>query len=102
MIVTTGVNDDNMCHCVMYNCSMCIANVLTVAVRCCACRNRSDRRLALPASLLCDVVLSVACRFRLRGLVDVVVVCCCLSDAMIKTNMATMCISIFGLFLLCS
>ena len=82
MIVTTGVNDDNMCHCVMYSCSMCIANVLTVAVRCCTCRIRSDRRLALPVSLLCDVVLSLACRFRLRGLVDVVVVCCWLSDAM--------------------
>src|SRR6476469_7143441 len=52
-------------HCEMYNCSMCIANVLTLAVRCCTCRIRSDRRLALPASLLCDVVLSVACRFRL-------------------------------------
>src|ERR1700739_2182804 len=82
MSVTAGVNDDNMCHCAMYNCSMCIANVLTVAVRCCTCRNRSDRRLALSASLLCDVVLSLACRFRLRGLVDVVVICCCLSDAM--------------------
>ena len=82
MIVTTGVNDDSMCRCEMYNCSMCIANVLTLAVRCCTCRIRSDRRLALPASLLCDVVLSVACRFRLRSLVDVVVVCCCLSDGM--------------------
>ena len=80
MIVTTGVNDDNMCHCVMYNCSMCIANVLTLAVRCCTCRIRSDRRLALPASLLCDVVLSVACRFRLRGLVDVDVGCSLCND----------------------
>ena len=80
MIVTTGVNDDNMCHCEMYNCSMCIANVLTLAVRCCTCRIRSDRRLALPASLLCDVVLSVACRFRLRGLVDVDVECSLRND----------------------
>src|SRR3954447_20618032 len=80
MSVTAGVNDDNMCHCVMYNCSMCIANVLTVVVRCCTCRNRSDRRLALPASLLCDVVLYVACRFRLCGLVDVDVGCSLCND----------------------
>ena len=70
-------------YCVMYSCSMCIANVLTVVVPCCTCRNRSDRRLTLPVSLLCDVVLAVACCFRLRGLVDVDVVCCWLSDAMI-------------------
>ena len=76
MSVTAGVNDDNMCHCAMYSCSMCIANVLTVAVRCCTCRNRSDRRLTSDVSLLFDVVLAVARRFRLRGLVDVVVVCC--------------------------
>ena len=50
---------------------MCIANVLTVAVRGCTCRNRSDRRLTMAVSLLCDVVLAVARRFRLRGLVDV-------------------------------
>ena len=82
MSVTAGVNDDNMYHCVTYSCSMCIANVLTVVARCCACSNRSDRRLTTDVSVLFDVVLAVERRFRLRGLVDVVVVCCCLSDAM--------------------
>jgi len=62
MIVTTGVNDDNMCHCVMYSCSMCIANVLTVVVRCRTCRNRSEPSVgtACVTTLWCCAVFSMS------------------------------------------